>query len=171
MAFFGHLNSKVMELQHQLAQDHGQFATLNLEVDKTLDKLRLFETKVDGDVQEGKIQAQVAVAKVSDVESDMTELKSRLEGVISDLNGHIGGSFSVVEEEFKKLQQNLEAVGIFAVTSHATQARGSNQHAGNIFLLCKAAYTPLSQISRNLPRGPSDSSKHSNSIQLHTPSH
>ena len=44
MAFFGHLNSKVMELQRQLAQDHGQFATLNLEVDKTLDKLKIFET-------------------------------------------------------------------------------------------------------------------------------
>ena len=49
MAFFAHLNSKVMELQRQLAQDHGQFAKLNLEVDRTLDKLKLFENKVNGE--------------------------------------------------------------------------------------------------------------------------
>ena len=132
MAFFGHLNSKVMELQRQLAQDHGQFATLNLEVDKTLDKLKIFETKVNGEVMEGKALSQVAAGKATDVEADMAELKSRLEGVISDLNGHIGGSFSAVEEEFQKLQQHLQAVGMVAAAGHASRARGSNETNGSV---------------------------------------
>ena len=133
IAFFSHLNAKVMELQRQLAQDHGQFAVLNTEVDKTLGKLKIFEEKVSGEVMEGKVQTQAAMGKASDVETDMKELKSRVEGVISDLNRHIGGSFSAAEEEFRKLQQHLQAAGTFAAASHEdhggrTEDRGEWPH-------------------------------------------
>ena len=147
MAFFAHLNSKVMELQRQLAQDHGQFAKLNLEVDRTLDKLKLFENKVNGetidklklfenkvngDVNDSMVRSQVAMSKAEEVEAEMKELKTKLETVIIDFNGHVGGNFSIVEEEFQKLKQNLHAVGTFATINSASAARGSNEGGGNL---------------------------------------
>ena len=127
MAFFGHLNSKVMELQRQLAQDHGQFAVLNSEVDKTLDKLKHFESTVNGQVMEAHTNAQVAAAKATDVETDLHTLKGKIENVIMDLNGHIGGSFSAVEEEFRKLQQHLMTAGPY--TDGSARSSGDNNGA------------------------------------------
>ncbi len=94
MPFFAHLNAKVMELQRQQAQYHGQFAGLNLAVDKTLDNLKQFEGQINGQVMDAQTMAKIAAAKTQDIENDLNALKTQVEGVILDFHGHVGGKFS-----------------------------------------------------------------------------
>ncbi len=130
MAFFSHLNAKVTELSRQTAQDHGQFGKLHAEVDKTLGKLKLFEGGVNSQVGESVAASQAAMAKADKVDLEMQDLTKKLEGIITDFNRHVGENFSVVEEEFRKLQQHLNAVGMYAAAS-ASGARGSSEASGN----------------------------------------
>ncbi len=131
MAFFGHLNAKFMELQRQMAQDHGQFATLHASADNTLEKLKLFETKVNGEVLDSMVKSDINAAKLADLDTDTKELKRKLEGIVLDFNSHVGGNFGVIEEEFRKLQHNLNAVGMFAAAG-ASSARSSSDGNGSI---------------------------------------
>ncbi len=96
IAFFSHLNSKVMEVQRQLAQDHGQFAGLTASVDKTLNNLKQFEGQVNGQMMDTQTMAKIATAKTQDIENDLNALKPQVEGVILDFHGHVGGEFSTV---------------------------------------------------------------------------